>query len=264
MAKRFNIADIRSAASALAEEDRVTEERARRSRGQRARVELERIVPRARSTRELSDGHVAALAESIAVLGLIEPIVLDRRLRLVAGGHRLAALARLHEGSEEVFRRHFAEGVPVWLMPFDAEQSPDEALAVEVAENEHRRDYTRDEARALAGRLRQAGYHDTPGRPPRGARALAPALQVVLGKSLRTVRRLLADERGDVPAATREPAPAEQAVRALGRLARALGAYRESVPAQLRREELQAVRRTVRELEAQVARALQSLAGGGA
>ncbi|MBF0243892.1 MAG: ParB N-terminal domain-containing protein [Planctomycetes bacterium] len=46
-------------------------------------------------TRPLIAEHVVTLAESIAVLGLLEPIVLDTEGHLLAGGHRLAALQLL-------------------------------------------------------------------------------------------------------------------------------------------------------------------------
>jgi ParB family chromosome partitioning protein len=66
-------------------------------------------------------------------------------------------------------------------MGFDAEAEPDLALQVEVAENEKRRDYTISEARALAERLRAAGYVDVKGRPAKGEKALRPALEVIMG-----------------------------------------------------------------------------------
>ncbi len=47
------------------------------------------------------------------------------------------------------------------------------------------------EVRALAERLREAGYTDVRGRPARGEKALRPALEVIIGKSIRTVRRYL-------------------------------------------------------------------------
>ena len=43
-------------------------------------------------TRPLRASHVVALAESIAVLGLLEPLIVDTLGHLLAGAHRLAAL----------------------------------------------------------------------------------------------------------------------------------------------------------------------------
>ena len=43
----------------------------------------------------LNLAHVEALAESIAALGLIEPLVVDKQGRLLTGGHQLAAIVQL-------------------------------------------------------------------------------------------------------------------------------------------------------------------------
>src|SRR5262245_11071664 len=125
-------------------------------------------------------------------------------------------------------------------------ERPENALTVEVAKNEHQRDYTRDETLGLADRLRQTGYRNLPNRPNKDEKALGPALQMVLGKSLRTVRRLLAEDRGAEESKTAERAPDEPPmVQTLRRLARALTTYRDVVPAQQRREELQTIHRTL-------------------
>jgi ParB family chromosome partitioning protein len=81
------------------------------------------------------------------------------------------------------------------MMPFDADKDPEQALQVEISENEKRRDYTPNEVRALAERLRAAGYVDSPGRPSLGEKRLRPALEVIIGKSLRSVRRYLTEEK---------------------------------------------------------------------
>jgi ParB family chromosome partitioning protein len=81
------------------------------------------------------------------------------------------------------------------MMPFDASEDPEQALQVEISENEKRRDYTPNEVRALASRLRAAGYVDTPGRPSKDEKRLRPALEVIVGKSLRSVRRYLTEEK---------------------------------------------------------------------
>jgi len=60
---------------------------------------LDAIKPRSQDTRPLNEAHVESLAESIAVLGLIEPLVTDQSGRLLAGGHRLAAIALLDRKS---------------------------------------------------------------------------------------------------------------------------------------------------------------------
>jgi ParB family chromosome partitioning protein len=152
------------------------------------------------NTRELDAQHVADLAESIAALGLIEPLVLDKNNCLLAGAHRHAAILQLRETKPEVFAERFPNGqVPVQVMPLDAAADSDLALAIEAAENEKRRDYTPAEIRAIAERLRAAGYEDLKGRPKKGQKPLMPALSVVVGKSMRTVQRHLYGESESAP-----------------------------------------------------------------
>jgi hypothetical protein len=76
-------------------------------------------------------------------------------------------------------------------MDLNADTDHQQALAIEVAENAQRRNYTSREVKKLAKRLVKAGYKDTAGRPKDGEKSLAPALAVVIGCSLRTVRRHL-------------------------------------------------------------------------
>lgn len=246
MAKRkpidFNA--IRAASGALSGKDRVSEARRDAELGERVLVPLASISRRERSTRETNEEHVLRLAESIRELGLIEPLAVDRRLRLLAGGHRLAAIERIGDQDPEAFARWFGGGVPVWMLDFDADEDPERALSVEIAENEHRRDYTREEARQLAERLREAGFRDTVGRPKQGEKALAPALTVVLGKSLRTVRRLLDDEPEGTAAA---PVPTEEA--AIRGVLRALRKHGPSLPQQLQPAVNELVGRLAQELE---------------
>jgi ParB family chromosome partitioning protein len=158
-------------------------------------LELDDIKPRQDSTREIEPEHVRALAESIAALGLIEPIVVDVAQRLLAGGHRVEALKFLRDQQPDAYARWFASGVPVLSKDFDAEVNPSRALEIEIAENEHRRDYTGSQVKELATRLRAAGYRDTVGRPKVGEKALGPALEVIVGKSMKTIRKLLVDEQ---------------------------------------------------------------------
>ena len=159
-------------------------------------MSLNQIQDGQTGTRGLRADHVEALAESISVLGLLEPLVVDKNGKLLAGGHRIAAIKRLHETGNEAFSSHFPEGqIPVRIMDFDSSIDPELAFQIEVAENEHRRDYTVEEVRAIADRLLSAGYVDTKGRPKKGDKALRPALAVILGKHQRTVRRYLNEER---------------------------------------------------------------------
>lgn len=160
-----------------------------------ASFSLDFIQPREHNTRPLKLEHVQALAESIAAISLLEPLVVDAKGRLLAGGHRLAAIHLLKESNPTAYTKHFPnDAVPVRVMDFDAEQHPDRALECEIAENEHRRDYTPAEVRTLANRLKEAGYIDRRGRPAEGEKALRPALQVIVGKSWRQVVRYLKPE----------------------------------------------------------------------
>ena len=140
-------------------------------------------------TRQPTPEDLEALEQSLDALGLLEPLVLDNKGRLLAGKTRLMALRRLKAKDPDRWQK-----VPVRRMPFDAEAEPARALAVEVAENEHRRDYTAAEIKALAERLKTAGLDGKPGRPRKGSRALLPALGAVVGKSKRQLLRILAPE----------------------------------------------------------------------
>lgn len=55
--------------------------------------------------------------------------------------------------------------------------------------------FTHEDVMAMAARLRSEGYSDTVGRPQDNKRGLAPALVRMTGKSLRTIRKILAKER---------------------------------------------------------------------
>jgi ParB family transcriptional regulator, chromosome partitioning protein len=155
-------------------------------------MRFDQIKDRKIDTRPLDPAHTEQLAESIAVLGLLEPLVVDIKGVLLAGGHRKLAMSQIREHSPDAYATQFpGEMIPVRVMPFDAERDPDLALQIEISENEKRRDYTPAEIRALAERLRESGYTDVPGRPAKGEKRLRPAIEVIVGKSLRQVRRIL-------------------------------------------------------------------------
>lgn len=200
MARRPPKADLwdsaHNTAQRLHTQDVKVSEKADQERSQRSTLFLEQIQDRLTGTRQLQQDHVDQLAESIAVLGLIEPLVVDVRGRLLAGGHRKAAILYLKEQKIEAYSRQFPdEMIPVRVMSFDADEDPDLALQVEISENEKRRDYTPAEVRSLADRLRSSGYSDAPGRPSKGEKRLRPALEVIVGKSLRSVRRYLTEDK---------------------------------------------------------------------
>lgn len=164
--------------------------------------------------------HVLAVAESVGAVGLLVPLAVDRAGHLVAGLHRLEAcrllLAQPADREGLWLALAGADRVPEWqerlgalpapdelaeplragLLPvrrldLDSVKDPDAALAAEAAENTARRAYTRAEVGSLVERLRAAGYRETGGRPRKGERALRPALELVLGISRNTARRML-------------------------------------------------------------------------
>ena len=185
-------------------------------------------------TRPLNAKHVLDLAESIAVLDLLEPLVIDTEGNLLAGGHRLAAiqLLAIQDGKDRVKYfsnsitkdensessqawerlekrveklcvvpnrpKHFFDGVPVLVVDVRnavASLSSRRALAIEVAENNVRRSYSATEIRDLADRLRKAGYKATPGRPKDGEVSAIAVLHAAVGKSKRTIERIIADKK---------------------------------------------------------------------
>jgi ParB family transcriptional regulator, chromosome partitioning protein len=163
-------------------------------------VKADEILDRFHDSRPINQQHVEQLAESIKVIGLIEPLVLDSKKRLLAGAHRLAAIRLIQLDDGEAFEKHFADlRIPARIFPFDAEQNPKLALEIEVAENDHRKNYTREEIKAVAEEFKRAGYRATVGRPKEGEKSLGPALAVALGRSLRTVERYLAEEKEEIP-----------------------------------------------------------------
>jgi ParB family chromosome partitioning protein len=177
--------------------------------------------------------HVAALAHSTGELGLIEPIVVDVRQRLLAGGHRLEALRRMRVEEPEVYARWFSAGVPVYVRDFDAELDPKRALEVEIAENERRSDYTPAQIKDLVVRLKDVGYRDTVGRPRSGEKALGPALEVIVGKSMKTIRKLIADGGAEGGGEGGSPKSQVVPVQPLEVLVRAMAKHQEAVPPSL-------------------------------
>lgn len=204
-----------------------------RAREQRAQVELERIQARSgKDIRPTNPLHVVDLAESIVAVGLIEPLVVDRELRLLAGGHRLAALRLLAQPAAEraaaiaALAAGFASergkpvpatrvgelqaratGLPVLggtalvrvIGDLDAVADGERAFQVEVAENEKRRDYTAGEIRSVAERLKRSGRYQLSGRPGQGRKAMLPELAAIFGKSQRQIYRALAGLPAAVP-----------------------------------------------------------------
>lgn len=201
-------------------------------------------------------GHVLALAENIAALGLLSPITLDAQNRLVAGQHRLDAIKLLlsaeapgwlTEGLDAGERERLAALPPMAELPeplragmvparimigLDSTVDAATAMAIEAAENTARQQYSPAEVRNLAARLRSAGFRDADGRPKKGEKALKPALAVVLGVDVSTVRRILNQPKKPTPQSELEK-PAQVSGfphHAVLRLCRALAYFTELKP----------------------------------
>ncbi|MBU49053.1 MAG: hypothetical protein CL920_10190 [Deltaproteobacteria bacterium] len=209
------------AVKGMSEKDREHEEKEDNIQQQSVTFPLNDLKARpGGDTRSLHLEHVVSLAESISALGLLEPIVIDKSGYLLAGGHRLAACRLLEatpkkrkkileelkgdssrtlpeELSERVDALHWPGSkeelrlIPVRIMDFDANDDVDLALAIEAAENTQRKDYTAKEVFALYEKLISAGYTNKRGKPKEGERAAKPAIALVIGKSIRTVERML-------------------------------------------------------------------------
>jgi ParB family chromosome partitioning protein len=217
------LAQAAEVADAIHEQDRAAEAKSQSDRAQRANLPLSRISPRAEDTRPLHDSHVKDLAESIGALGLIEPLVVDLHGVLLAGGHRLAAIQILKETNFDLYKLHFPNDlVPVRVMPFNAEGEPERSLQVELAENEKRVNYSRDQIERLAERLRALNYREAKGRPKEGEKALGPALAVAIGVSTRYVRRVLSEQREETGEENRNSVPIFQRLKALRKIEAAL------------------------------------------
>lgn len=158
-------------------------------------IPLDKILDRAIDTRAYNDQEIHSLAMSMKQAGLIEPLVLDENNRLLCGGRRRAAIQMLKETSEEDYKQHFPDDrIPCRVYQVDALQEPEKALEIEVMENTHRKNYKSDEVRRAAQRLLDAGYVNTVGRAPKGAKRLKPTLAELFGMSVKQITRILSGE----------------------------------------------------------------------
>jgi len=179
--------------------------------------------------RDVLEEEVVSLAISIANLGLLQFPVVDQDLSLLAGAHRMAAIALLRDaetmpedelrarfarGGEpsavpeslieklrSAFRVRFAGGVPVNV--FDTAPFGDEAqtvrLMIEVVENEFRKNFRPKDVGVVIERFRATGlYREGPGRPKPGEVTLAQAVGQLM-KVSRTVAFKLIDEATNGP-----------------------------------------------------------------
>jgi hypothetical protein len=146
-------------------------------------------------TRPVDPAHVEALIQSIKLMGLIQPIYLDRDFCLIAGAHRLTAFKKLREEDPQRWSK-----IPVVVDPdLDATTQPEQALLKEIAENEKRSNLTPAQVQSAAQRLISAdpSFTRRPGRLKKGEKALTPFLAHTFGVSTRYVRALLNTQHSD-------------------------------------------------------------------
>jgi ParB-like chromosome segregation protein Spo0J len=189
------------------------------------------LLRKNQDTRTLNAAHIVMLAESISVLGLLEPIVVDTKGRLLAGAHRLAAVQLLAIDDELMRENDFLNRagynsktadrdptgeqtslaqrvnnidtkefsdlypkskIPVIVVDVSGRDSKTVPLAIEAAENNVRRQYSPDDIKALAARYKEAGYvMSSGGRPKKGEKTVMNALEAALGCSKRKIQRIL-------------------------------------------------------------------------
>lgn len=145
------------------------------------------------NTRPLNEIHIHELAESIAVIGLITPLTVDRHGCLLAGAHRRAAIHKLKHENPTLYDEFFPEGIPVRIVDIDAMESTSEALLIEIEENTQRRDFTAKEVKEAAIKLKNAGYIVPAGRPKKGQKLLKRELAKVFRLSEDRIQKILND-----------------------------------------------------------------------
>lgn len=146
-----------------------------------------------KDTRPINQKHVDALCDSISVLGLITPLTVDLKGRLLAGGHRRAALLQLANKDPKRFNSLFSNGIPVRVMDIDSTVDEIDALQIEVEENTQRKNFTPNEIKEAANRLEVAGYARLKGRPRKGQKSLKRELAIVFRLSEDRIQRILND-----------------------------------------------------------------------
>lgn len=187
------------------------------------KIHIMLVKPRNTDTRAIDPNHVLEIAKSISAIGLVQNIAIDCQNRLVCGDHRFKAMMLLHleererikywdkliENSKKAIKGksdplnelkaldsdNFKERYPRRLIPvvqfdFDSLEDSEAAFALEVTENEKRKEYTAKEIRELAERFKSLGYENRKGRP-NGEMTLSKLLELITGKSRMTLYRYL-------------------------------------------------------------------------
>lgn len=161
-------------------------------------VRLDEIIVEGRHRKDLGD--IAGLAESIAAVGVLQPVLVTEDMRLVAGHRRVEACRLLGW-----------EGIPATVL--DGRSDPGRLLRMESDENTCRKEFTPTEAAAIAAareallkplakaRMSEGGKGAQVGQPFRASEASVAGL----GYGAETIRKVRATERAATDEAMPEP-----------------------------------------------------------
>lgn len=123
-------------------------------------IELDRLKPSSVNVRQHVDAkRVRALAEDIALRGLINPLIVRRegdKYGVVCGRMRLEAITLLRKEKPSVYEKHFSRGVPCIVK----ELGDPEALELSLSENIRQNTLTPEEVGQALARLHEHGLSE--------------------------------------------------------------------------------------------------------
>jgi hypothetical protein len=159
-------------------------------------ISLDDIVERTNYTRDLRPEHVTLLRDSIAEIGLEQPLVLIAGNQLVAGRHRYRAILELRDADSARFDTLFPGGlVPAQVFQQVEDSDAASVFALEMTENSARLNYTDEEVARAVEVLKTMDFTSKRGRPRLGDRPIGPAITKMFGMSEATMHRALAAAR---------------------------------------------------------------------
>lgn len=201
-------------------------------------LDVDDIKNREKDIRPLHVAHVVDLAMSFVAVGMLHFPIVDQHNVLLAGGHRKEAVALLKamrdaplEQIRETFDRnpvddplsdsdvakiqgaydrHFKNGLIVHVFDTTGLDEVSIRREVEFIENDHRKDFTKEEIKQYVVDLEAAGYKRTEGRPKPGQRVLSVELARIIGKSRATVFRVLKEMKN--PKKTEREGPSQSSL----------------------------------------------------
>jgi ParB family chromosome partitioning protein len=203
---------------------------------------LEAIADRPSSIRKVNPTEAMKRAVSIAELGLLQNLVVDRDNVLIAGDHRRSALQILKDVAGDAdkaahalvdaglvskdtglgdpalvamadllargWSKHgFANGVKVQVLDVSFATDPTRARLAEIAENEQRHNFSAEEVKAARELLLASGFTEVKARPRKGEVPVMSALERMFSASRKTIIKLLSEPSTPAPA----PAPSPTA-----------------------------------------------------